>query len=121
MAAIPDDGIGLSFGNDEWKTAASHYVFHRKWYELTGIYPDVFVHFGIDGYSIKVMEALDRGRIKYLPKVTIAHLHFRNGKAVQDKTYDEERESGDGRQALEDAVRTHLPRDVEILKAYLSQ
>jgi hypothetical protein len=64
---------------------------------------------------------LDRGRIKYLPKVTIAHLHFRNGKAVQDKTYDEERESGDGRQALEDAVRTHLPRDVEILKAYLSQ
>ena len=117
-AAIPEDGIGLSFANDEWKGVASHFVFHRKWYELTGLYPDSFVHFGSDGYCVKVMEAV--GRVRFLPRVTIAHMHFRNGRAGRDKTYDEEREFGDGRQELRDALREHFEKDVSILKAYLA-
>jgi hypothetical protein len=40
--------------------------------------------------------------------------------AARDKTYDEERESGDGRQALEDALRDNLPRDLEKIRAYLA-
>lgn len=121
MKSIPSDGIGLAFAHDEWKGAAGHYVFHRKWYELTGMFPDVFDHFGPDGYSIKVMETLDRKRIKSLPHLKIAHVHFRNGKAEFDKTYQDSRSWGDGRQALEDALRDQLPKDVAILKAYLGQ
>lgn len=119
--AIPKDGIGLAFGHDEWKGAASHYVYHRKWYELTGLFPNVFDHFGPDGYAYRVMEALDKNRIKSLPHVKIAHVHFRNGKAPLDLTYQEERQWGDGRQALEDALKEQLPKDVAILKAYLGQ
>ena len=120
MKAVPKDGIGLAYGNDKWKGAPGHFVFHRKWYELTGMYPEGFIHFGPDGYAVKVMETLDRGRMRYIPQVEIPHLHFRNGLAPSDKTYEEERAVGDGRQALEDALRDQLPKDLEILKAYLA-
>jgi hypothetical protein len=120
MQAVPKDGIGFSYGDDQWKNAPGHYCFHRKWYELTGIYPDVFTHFGPDGYAIKVIETLDKERMTFLHRVKIPHLHFRNGKASRDSTYDEERAVGDGRQALQDALRDNLPKDLEILKAYLS-
>jgi hypothetical protein len=119
--AIPKDGVGLAFGNDGWKGAASHYVFHRKWFELTGIFPDVFNHFGPDGYGVRVMETVNRKRIKSLQHVKIEHMHFRIHKAPFDKTYEEERKWGDGRQSLEDALRDRLHKDVAILRAEIER
>lgn len=117
--ALPPDGIGLAWAADGWKNAANHFVFGRKWFELTGLWPNVFRHFGPDTYMRKIAEKLKRAY--FVPSVHIAHLHFRNSRADTDRTYIDARTKGESAQAGI-ALSTESPyikRDLEILKEYI--
>ena len=83
--ALPEDGIGLVYCNDNWKQTCNHFMFHRKWVSLTGFFPDDFEHFGPDGYVMDVAKELKRNI--YLKDVVIEHHHHKNGKAKMDETY----------------------------------
>lgn len=118
IKAIPKDGIGLAHAADGWKNACNHPVFHRKMYELTGLFPDGFWHFGPDGYWGRVVEKL--GRRFFVNEVSIRHLHFRNGHAEMDETYKESRARGGARTDLENVLHK-VDDDVKILKAEIDR
>jgi hypothetical protein len=113
---IPEDKVGISFGEDKHERQCNHFVFHRRLYELTGLWPDVFWHFGPDGYLGKVIEAVAMNRRVFTSQVVIRHLQAKAGKSPIDQTFVEERTKGNGRDDMLKAMES-FDRDVSILKA----
>jgi hypothetical protein len=113
---IPEDKVGISFGEDKHERQCNHFVFHRRLYELTGLWPDVFWHFGPDGYLGKVIEAVAMNRRVFTSQVVIRHLQAKAGKSPIDQTFVEERTKGNGRDDMLKAME-FFDRDVSILKA----
>jgi hypothetical protein len=113
---IPQDKVGISFGEDKHERQCNHFVFHRRLYELTGLWPDVFWHFGPDGYLGKVIEAVAMNRRVFTSHVVIRHLQAKAGKSPIDQTFVEERTKGNGRDDMLKAME-FFDRDVSILKA----
>jgi hypothetical protein len=113
---IPQDKVGISFGEDKHERQCNHFVFHRRLYELTGLWPDVFWHFGPDGYLGKVIEAVAMNRRVFTSQVVIRHLQAKAGKSPIDQTFVEERTKGNGRDDMLKAME-FFDRDVSILKA----
>jgi hypothetical protein len=113
---IPKDKVGISFGEDKHERQCNHFVFHRKLYELTGLWPDVFWHFGPDGYLGKVIEAIEMDRRIFTSQVVVRHLQAKAGKSPIDQTFIEERTKGSGRGDMLKAMQ-FFDRDVSILKA----
>jgi hypothetical protein len=115
ISLIPADRIGIAHGDDCWKQSSpSHFVVSKRVYELTGMWPDVFKHFGPDGYIHRVMSSL--GRVFYDPTVKIAHLHFRAGFAPVDQTYLDEREGHYGKDYLDKVAAEYEGKDRAILQ-----
>jgi hypothetical protein len=112
-SAIPADRMGLAFPADGQDNECSHFMFHRRMYELTDLWPDVFWHFGPDGYLGKVVEAV--GRRIYVKAVMVRHLKAKNGLSPKDQTFWDER----SRNPTDDMKRAMLlfDRDVGLLKA----
>jgi hypothetical protein len=113
---IPQDKVGISFGEDKHERQCNHFVFHRRLYELTGLWPDVFWHFGPDGYLGKVIEAVAMNRRVFTSKVVIRHRQAKAGKSPIDQTFVEERTRGNGRADMLKAME-FFDRDVSIMKA----
>jgi hypothetical protein len=116
ISLIPEDKVAIAFGEDKHERQCNHFVFHRRLYELTGLWPDVFWHFGPDGYLGRVIEAVSPGRRKYSSQVVIRHLQAKAGKSPVDMTYVEERNRGHPRDEMLKAMES-FDRDVSILKA----
>jgi hypothetical protein len=112
-SAFLTDKMGVSFPADGQDNECSHFMFHRRMYELTGLWPDVFWHFGPDGYLGKVVEAV--GRRLYVKDVMVRHLKAKNGLSPKDQTFWDER----SRNPTDDMKRAMLrfDHDVSILKA----
>jgi hypothetical protein len=117
---IPEDKVGISFGEDKHERQCNHFVFHRKLYELTGLWPDVFWHFGPDGYLGKVIEAIEMDRRIFTSRVVVRHLQAKAGKSPIDQTFIEERTKGSGRADMLKAMQ-FFDRDVSILKAEVNR
>jgi glycosyltransferase involved in cell wall biosynthesis len=121
VSAFPRDDVALIYGNDGWKNVAGHGMFHRKLYDLTGVCPDEFEHFGPDTYLAEIFGSLKR--LIQVP-VMVKHKHFRNGKAERDETYDHPRKTG---MHLRDSERlksfrsTRMKDDIEILRAEIER
>jgi hypothetical protein len=115
-AFLPDK-MGVSFPADGQDNECSHFMFHRRMYELTGLWPDVFWHFGPDGYLGKVVEAVDR-RL-YVKDVLVRHLKAKNGLSPKDQTFWDER----SRNPTDDMKRAMLrfDHDVSILRAEIER
>lgn len=92
ISLMPADHIGLVHCKDNWKETVSALLIHRRWYELIGICPDGFEHFGPDTYMADVARGVNR--LFRTEKAVIEHHHYRNGKAEKDETYDYPRHSG---------------------------
>ena len=117
--AMPKDGIGATYGRDGWNNNLNHFCFHRTWYDLTGLFPKDFEHFGPDGYIGQVCMALNR-RI-HVEEVLIEHHHFKNQKATRDLVYDEPRNNGcveRDKNRLRAYEKTRIPEDIEILRRH---
>lgn len=113
---IPKDKVGISFGEDKHERQCNHFVFHRRLYELTGLWPDVFWHFGPDGYLGKVIEAVDMKRRIFTSQVVVRHLQAKAGKSPKDMTFIEERTRGNPQAEMKVAMQ-RFDHDVSILKA----
>lgn len=119
--AIPEDGIGAVFGFDGWKNVPGHLLFHRRFVDLTGAFPDDFEHFGIDTYISDVMRGVER---LFQVNVMCRHLHHRNGKAENDETYSHTRTSGMSdrdRVRLEKHRKGRMKEDIRTLKAEIER
>ena len=116
IKVIPEDKVGISFGEDKLERQCNHPVLHRNLYELMGLWPDVFWHFGPDGYLGKVIEAVDMTRRVFVREVLIRHLQAKAGKSEKDQTFVDARARGNGRDDMEKAMQ-FFDRDVAILKA----
>lgn len=119
--AIPDDRIAVVFGVDGWKNVPGHLFFHRRFYELTGCFPDDFEHFGIDTYVADVMRQIER---LIQVQVMCRHMHFRNNKAESDETYTHTRTSGMSdrdRERLERHRKGYMKQDIQTLKAEIER
>jgi hypothetical protein len=116
IALIPKDRVGIVFGEDKHERQCNHFVFHRRLYELTGLWPDVFWHFGPDGYLGKVIETVATNRRVFTSKVIIRHLQAKAGKSPLDMTFVEERNRGNARKEMKKAMES-FDRDVSTLKA----
>lgn len=116
IKAVPEDKVGIAFGADGHERQCNHFVFHRKLYDLTGLWPDVFWHFGPDGYLGKVIEAVSMERRVFVGDVMVRHLQAKAGKAPKDQTFIDERTRGNGRKDMELAMQ-RFAGDVSILKA----
>lgn len=115
IEVIPQDKIGSSYSSDDLGDNFNHFVFHRKMFELTGLWPDVFWHLGPDGYLGRVLEELKR---KFFVKsVMIKHLHPKYGKGTLDKTFQESRTmGGHPKDEMEQAMKFY-ERDLGILRS----
>lgn len=116
IKALPEDQVGISFGEDKHERQCNHPTLHRKLYELMGLWPDVFWHFGPDGYLGKVIEAVSLKRRVYVREVVIRHLQAKAGKSKMDQTFYDARSKGVGTQDMKKAME-FFDRDVSILKA----
>jgi hypothetical protein len=118
-AAIPEDCIGLAWGDDRWKQACNHFMFHQKWVSLTGFFPDDFRHFGPDTYVLAVAKGLKR---EFLVKdVVIEHKHYKVNQKLLDKTYEEARMNDGpefGKKKLKEHEKT-IERDIATLREYI--
>lgn len=114
--AIHPDGIGIVFGMDGWKNSPGHCMFTRKMSELVDVFPEEFIHYGLDTFLADVSRGVDR--FHRIDSVLIEHLHYRNGKAEQDETYQRNR---DGAAKQTDPhtltrLRKKLPEMIDILR-----
>lgn len=116
ISLIPKDRVGIAFGEDKHERQCNHFVFHRRLYELTGLWPDVFWHFGPDGYLGKVIEAVAMDRRIFTSQVVIRHLQAKAHKSPMDQTFIEERTKGDPPAEMKQAMQRFV-HDVSILKA----
>lgn len=122
VSAFPEDKIAVVFGMDGWKNVPGHLMFHRKLYELTGVFPDEFEHFGPDTYLSDVARGVDR--LIQLRDVMLEHCHHRNGKAENDSTYSHPRDSmmnQRDKKRLDEYRKSRIPQDIEILKAEIER
>jgi hypothetical protein len=115
-SVLPSDGIGISFGEDKNERQCNHFMFHRRLYELTDLWPDVFWHFGPDGYLGNVIRAVGKNRVVFNSDVVIRHLQAKSNKSPRDKTFEEERTKGHAGREMAKALE-FFHRDVETLKA----
>jgi hypothetical protein len=116
VSVLPEDGIGISFGEDKNERQCNHFMFHRRLYELTDLWPDVFWHFGPDGYLGNVIRAVGKNRVVFNSDVVIRHLQAKANKSPRDKTFEEERSKGHAGREMEKALQ-FFHRDVATLKA----
>jgi hypothetical protein len=116
VSVLPADGIGISFGEDKNERQCNHFAFHRRLYELTDLWPDVFWHFGPDGYLGNVIRAVGKERRVFNSQVVIRHLQAKANKSPRDKTFEEERTKGNASSEMRKALE-FFHRDVETLKA----
>jgi hypothetical protein len=116
VSVLPPDGIGISFGEDKNERQCNHFMFHRRLYELTDLWPDVFWHFGPDGYLGNVIRAVGKNRVVFNSDVVIRHLQAKANKSPRDKTFEEERTKGHAGREMEKALE-FFHRDVATLKA----
>ena len=94
-ASIPDN-----------KIKARIPFFTRKWMEITGLFPDDFIHFGADGWVVKIAESANTEIFAY--DVEILH------KKLNDKTSIRARINGTGN--WKTIVNSRMPEIVEIGK-----
>lgn len=116
-ALMPADRIGLVYSKDNWKESVSAILVHRRWWQLTHLFPNDFSHFGLDTYMTDIARTM--GRLFMEKSVVIEHRHFRNGKAERDETYDYPRHSmfNQSDQTKLTAYRkSRMPTDIKILK-----
>lgn len=92
LDAFPKDRLAVVYGKDNYKDNCNHFVMSREWVDLIGAWPDVFYHFGPDGWVAEVAKAA--GVLIKVPDVIIEHLHFKVGKAEKDDTYMRTRNGG---------------------------
>ena len=118
IAPIPEDGIGMSHSADGMANQFNHFVFHKKLQGLTGLWPDVFWHFGPDGYLGEIAGKL--GRRYFVKDVMIRHLHPKFNLGPKDRTYVEARSKGNGRAEM-GAAKSNMDRDIQILKAEIER
>lgn len=115
IAVIPEDRVGVSYPQDGRGDVLSHFVFHRKLFELTGLWPDGFWHFGPDTYLWSVMREVKRSF--FVKKVMIRHLKAKLGLSPLDNTHAEARRfTGRDAGALKNAMDELFWWDVKILK-----
>lgn len=80
--------------------------------------PPTLVHLYADNFWLELGRALDR--IRYLPDVVIEHLHWSNGKASSDESYEESHARMEpDRLAFERYMREGFEADVAKLRDYL--
>jgi hypothetical protein len=119
MDAMPKDCIGIVYAHDGGQKNCNHFMFHQKWYSLTGLFPDDFEHFGPDTYVGKVADGL--GRKIFLKDVLIEHHHTKFGKAKSDLTYEYPRTSGmveRDTKRLREHEKGRIQAEIELLKQY---
>jgi hypothetical protein len=119
VKAMPKDCIGIVYAHDGGPKNLNHFMFHKKWYSLTGLFPDDFEHFGPDTYVGKVAEGL--GRKILVGDVLIEHHHAKNGKAKSDLTYEYPRTSGmveRDTKRLREHEKQRIPAEIELLKQH---
>ena len=115
ISAIPTDKVAVAFPQDGRGDCLNHFICHRKMLELTGIWPDIFWHFGADTYLSNVMKAVDRCIL--VKKVMVRHMKAKLGLSPMDTTYAEARRfTGRDKDAFDTAMRDLYERDVKILK-----
>lgn len=96
-----EDKIYLAYGNDLYKgeKLCAFPILSRRTCELlVEPFPAVYKGAFIDYHLLDIFRRLEQagyGRIHYLEHVIFEHLHFRSGKAEQDKTYRERSRFGD--------------------------
>lgn len=114
---IHPDGIGIVFGLDGWKDSPGHCMFTRKMTSLVDVFPEEFIHFGLDTYLADMANGVKR--FERIDSVMIEHHHFRNGKADQDDTYRKHRD-GPAKQADPNVLvglrKKTLGENIEILR-----
>lgn len=121
-AMMPKDCIGLVHCKDNWKEQISAILVHRKWYELTGLYPDEFEHFGLDTYMGDLARELKR--LFRTEEVIIEHRNHRNPRAKvdNDETYMNPRQNGSSSrdfQKLQELRKHRMPEDLKTLRNYI--
>src|SRR5678816_2406308 len=84
--------------------------------ELVDVFPEEFIHYGLDTYLADISRGVNR--FQRVDSVMIEHLHYRNGKAEQDETY---RRNRDGIAKQTDPhtlqrLRSNLPSLIDILR-----
>lgn len=110
MQAMPPDDLAIIAGYTTFKNSDGHFLCSMKWHRSIGLFPpDVFTHFGPDGWSIDV--AKRAGRFIQLQNVAIRHNHFKNGKAENDDTYQRARKDGDATHAMRYIIANEKVRD----------
>ena len=120
IVEIPPDKVGVSFPEDGRGSALNHFVCHRKMMELTGLWPDIFWHFGADTYLSNVMKEV--GRLIFVKKVVVLHLKAKLGYAPLDDTYYGARKfTGRDADAFKTAMEDFYDRDVKILKEEINR
>ena len=120
--AMPADGIGCVFTNDGWKNSPNHCLYTKRLTELGCGFKTEFEHFGMDTYFSDLMQGV--GRFIHRSDVLIEHHHFRNGRAERDLTYDEPRScmaNQRDEKRLHALRKSHMPREIEILKAEIER
>lgn len=117
-APIPKDRVGISFSKDGFEDQCNHFCFHRRLYDLTGLWPDVFWHFGPDGYIGKVTQAI--GRRFFVKDVMVKHLKAKMGRSPQDRTFVESRIKGNGKAEFDKALAFYHD-DVKKLRAEIER
>ena len=105
IAKMPAHGLSVVFpasipGN---KIKARIPFFTKKWRDITGLFPDDFIHFGPDGYIVKVAESAKVEIFAYDVEI----LHSR----LTDATAKRARVHGTGN--WKDIVKSKMPEIVE--------
>ena len=98
LNAMPRDDLAIVYGTDHAKQNCNHFVMSMKWVRLIGPWPDIFTHFGPDGWVSEVAKKC--GRLIQVKDVEVEHLHFKYGKCESDETYQRARVNGAGAKAM---------------------
>lgn len=115
IAAIPADKMAVAFPEDGRGNSLNHFVCHRKLLDLTGLWPDIFWHFGADTYLSNVMQAVNRSIL--VKKVMVRHMKAKLGLSPLDTTYAEARRfTGRDKDAFDTAMAEFYERDVKLIK-----
>jgi hypothetical protein len=109
IAKMPEHGLSVicpATAPDN-KIKAMVPFFTRKWMEITGLFPDEFVHFGPDSWVVKVAQIAKTDIYAY--DIEILH------KKINDETSARARKNGGG------AIRSKMPRIEEIAEKVKAQ
>lgn len=98
LSAMPKDDLAVLYGSDHAKQNCNHFFSSMKWHRLVGMWPDIFRHFGPDGWVTEVGKLCNR--LIKVPDIVVEHLHYKYGKGEVDETYLRARRGGDGSTSL---------------------